>query len=196
MSIAITGPESLSSMWVNIVSTMAAAATGVLAWFAKVQIDSANREKRDRRLVADARVSALAYAVRRQLRSWLALESAPDTIQWKAEVAPTFTRSENCLQMALTEVHASPHVRTSLHGALVCYYRAMDTFDQVPPPANKLSTDRPTTLPGRVGTLRAEVASCAESLTGAIDPELEAANLRIPSHPAPPGQPGSSGSPP
>ena len=37
-----TGPHG------NLVSTVAAGATGALAWFAKVQIDTANREKQDR----------------------------------------------------------------------------------------------------------------------------------------------------
>ena len=139
---AAADPVSYWSTWVNLVSTVAAGATGALAWFAKVQIDSANREKQDRQAVADARISALAYAVRRQVRSWLALDSAPQTVKWKAEISPTFERVENCLQMALAEVHASSMVRAALREALVRYYRAMDTFDQLPSSPDEMSVDK------------------------------------------------------
>lgn len=165
----------------TLISTVAAGATGALAWFAKVQIDSANREKQDRQAVADARISALAYAVRLQVRSWLALDSAPQVVKWKAEISPTFARVENCLQMALAEVHASPMVRAALRKALVRYYRAMDTFDQLPPsPPGEMSVDKGASIWESLGTLHAEVESCADSLGGAIDPELEAADKGIP----------------
>jgi len=180
ISTAVADPVSYWGTWVNLVSTVAAGATGALAWFAKVQIDSANREKQDRQAVADARISALAYAVRRQVRSWLALDSAPHAVEWKAEISPTFERVENCLQMALAEVHASRLVRAALREALVRYYRAMDTFDQLPSPPDEMSVDKGASLLGGLGTLHAEVESCAASLAGAIDPELEAADKGIP----------------
>lgn len=180
ISTAGADPVSYWGTWVNLVSTVAAGATGALAWFAKVQIDSANREKQDRQAVADARISALAYAVRRQVRSWLALDSAPQVVKWKAEISPTFARVENCLQMALAEVHASPMVRAALREALVRYYRAMDTFDQLPSPPDEMSVDKGASIWGGLGTLHAEVESCADSLRGAIDPELEAADKGIP----------------
>ena len=164
--------------WVNLVSTVAAGATGALAWFAKVQIDSANREKQDRQAVADARISTLAYAVRRQLRSWLALDSAPHVVKWKAEIAPAFARVENCLHMALAEVHGSPNVRAALRDALVRYYRAMDTFDQMPSASGGMPADQRAVTAGIVAALHAEVESCADSLAGTIDPELEAADHR------------------
>ena len=180
VSTAAADPVSYWSGWVNLVSTVAAGATGALAWFAKVQIDSANREKQDRQAVADARISALAYAVRRQVRSWLALDGARQAVKWKAEISPTFARVENCLQMALAEVHASLLVRAALRDALVHYYRAMDTFDQLPSPPGGMSFNRGALTWVGLGTLHAEVEACADSLRGAIDPELERADRSIP----------------
>jgi hypothetical protein len=82
--------------------------------------------------------------------------------------------------MALAEVHASRLVRAALREALVRYYRAMDTFDQLPSPPDEMSVDKGASLLGGLGTLHAEVESCAASLAGAIDPELEAADKGIP----------------
>ena len=134
ISTAVADPVSYWSTWVNLVSTVAAGATGALAWFAKVQIDSANREKQDRQAVADARISALAYAVRRQVRSWLALDSAPHAVEWKAEISPTFERVENCLQMALAEVHASRLVRAALREALVRFDKTVRHYEVLAAP--------------------------------------------------------------
>jgi hypothetical protein len=48
-----------------------AAATVVLAFFAAVQLWREHRQKAEKRMAAQARISALAFLARRQLRSWL-----------------------------------------------------------------------------------------------------------------------------
>lgn len=167
--------------WLSALSTVAVAIfAGVEIWRGKRLREAEERrvkqEQEDRRVEADARVSALAYAVRRQARSWLALDSAPQVVQWKAEIASGFVRLEDRLHKALEEVHASVPVRASLRLALLHYYRAMDTFEQLPPTPEGMTLDKAALMWHGLSNLRAEVNECAESLTGAIDPALEAAD--------------------
>lgn len=63
----------------TLVSTIVTAvATGVLAWFAWVQMQAEKHHRADAARVADARINTLAYQLRRQLRSWVGTPAGND----------------------------------------------------------------------------------------------------------------------
>jgi hypothetical protein len=77
ISIAAQTPlliDEKQSWWEIGLQAGAAASTIAVAWFAGVQLWRERRASRDRQRAAETRLAALAFLLRRQLRSWLGID--------------------------------------------------------------------------------------------------------------------------
>lgn len=114
-------------MWTEVII---AAATAAVAWTAIQSLRRERKRDRERRQAADARVSAIAYALRRQLQSWWPEGTwpSPDTdqkVMRKAEsLVPHFDVAEERIEDLLALApNASPEVSKSIREAAVRFYR-------------------------------------------------------------------------
>lgn len=167
-------------LWSTILTV---ASTVVLAIFAGVQLEVARRhrnaddkraaqERADRQAAADARVSALAFALRRQLRSWIGSPHVnTDWVAWAREVKPDLPKQEERLHAMLAEADASPNIKHALRGALMPFYHAMDTLDRTKTEGT-LSGEEAMLIGVEMPRPEREMAACADLLEFAIDAEL------------------------
>lgn len=152
---------SISPEWLEALSVLAATA------LAGVALGTQWADARARRKSVDATISAEAYAVRRTLRGRIfgalhlqALGGVP-TFEPDPEV-------EARLQRAVAAApHASRPVAAAIRDAYVLYYRAT-----AQPPAENLAAMLNEARAAASAAALADLQTCVERLTAAIDPEL------------------------
>jgi hypothetical protein len=140
--IAVSGAPPLT-IWdkINAASTVVvAAATVFVAVLAFVEIRRAGAESRSRALATQARVSALAYALRRQVASWLGRTTFDpsflgygllDRQGWMRSVQAHFDTAEGRLtDLVERSADAAPKVRTAITLAFAEFYRAAHIINE------------------------------------------------------------------
>jgi hypothetical protein len=126
---------------INAVSTVVMAVTTiVVAFFAFVEVRRAGAESRSRVLATHARVSALAYALRRQVVSWLGRTTFDpsflgygllDRQAWMRGVQAHFDTAESRLtDLVERSADAAPNVRSAITLAFVEFYRAAHIINE------------------------------------------------------------------
>jgi hypothetical protein len=133
-AVVVGGPA--VSLWdkVNAFSTLAVAALAV------IEVWRARKEGKARVRAADARVAAIAYALHRQVESWLALITFDDTAlglglleyqQWMAEIQRHFPAAEARLtDLAERSAEASKTASDFISRAYVRFYSAADVVNE------------------------------------------------------------------
>jgi hypothetical protein len=158
-----------------------AVATVVLAGFAFVEIRRYGADQKSRERAADAKVSAEAFALRRQLRSWLASENRKEFFTWAQEVTPHMDRAEVRLNnMAGEAANGSANVQEMLREATARFYRGTNTLNET---LNDLAT-RPRKevledLKWEWPPADKDIQACVDLLTKVIDYRQENANQRL-----------------
>src|SRR5438552_12336606 len=156
---------------VTLVATIVmAAATAALAWFGSVQISEGRRQQTERRAAVDARISAQAYALRRQLRSWYQ-EHHPHEKQsflgWAATIQRHFDRAEDRLQELVAQIpEASPSVSRAVRQAYVEFYDATEIINR------EVAVGGTEGAALQLSTAFDGIRKCAHTISDAIDGDL------------------------
>ena len=168
---AAADPVSYWSTWAELVSSCGGGSDGALAWFAKVQIDTANREKQDRRAVADARISALALRSTAAGQVMARFGQRAANRQVEAEISDLCAGGEsppNGAGRSARLLHGARRPPRGAERATIAPWTCLTSCRL----AVEMSVDKGASIWGGLSTLHAEVESCADSLRGAIDAEL------------------------
>lgn len=158
-----------------------AISTTVVAAFAVIQVCKLFLDDRAHRSRADAKLSAQAYALRRQMRGWLAdgLTLDADMIIRAlrvTQIPDRVTTSEvrraedRILEMVATAPEASSVVASAIRTAYVLFYKATTRINYQLAYASSTLSDDGKELSGAFGDIKLAI----DSLSVAVDPELQA----------------------
>ncbi len=114
------------------VRRFAAAATVAVAVFALVELWNGRQARHARSKTANVRISAIAYALRRQLWSWLQIAKGKGNehhrlTQVQGQFDPAEDRITDLLALA---AEAPPNIQVYLREAYVWFYRATQTINE------------------------------------------------------------------
>jgi hypothetical protein len=174
-------------LWEVLSVVLEAAATVVVAVFAAIQLVKEWRRDRGVRRGADAKISAIAYPLRRQLRQWLGSGSAEDGLEtWlrAAQNAHSLAPELDAAEARITEIvrlaaEASRSVANSVRKAYVRFYlatAALNEYASTPRPDGNEFFDW---LRLRTDAVRELGEAVAELEGGAIDKSLLADERHI-----------------
>ena len=158
---------------VNALSTVVmAAATVVVGWVAVVEVLERKRARADRRRAVQGRISALAYALRRQLRSWHEEDHPHDKVtflRWGETIRRHFNRAEERLAdlMSLAaDADASPAVREAVRQTFVEFYDATGIVNR------EIDVGGSPGAALQLSSAFDGIKKSAQTIDDAIDPEL------------------------
>src|SRR5712692_1351237 len=127
-------------------------------------------DKRSRRRAIDARISAEAYALRRQLRSWIVgppLTALVGAIGWATRTQAHFDRAEARFAELVRNIpEASADVAEAVRRAYVLFYTATQRVNE------EVAVGGSPTGVATLNTAYAELEQGAQELDAAIDQEL------------------------
>lgn len=160
-------------------NALALLATIVVAFFAGVEAVNGYLDRDARRKTANVRISAIAYALRRQLSSWLQIAKGPGNEYERLQAVqghfqPAEDRIADLLGLA---ADATPSVQEYLREAYVRFYRATQTINEqhdVGRRGNWMAIDL-----AQWPRWEEDVTHCIGYLDRVVEPSLENADSRL-----------------
>jgi hypothetical protein len=182
-------PAPSDPLWRTVLDVFVAGSTIAVAFFAFVELKRAGADRKGRTKAANTKVSAVAYALRRQLRSWLEglwaeqfLYQGPQGVYRQMRQAQKgFDVAESRMQDAVaTAVDATSVVQEALREAYVRFYSATGMINYILQEVERQGASVGHTpvlskWSDCVGDLQATVAL----LDRVIDPALQSAEDRL-----------------
>ncbi len=162
--------------WRTLVDVLASLATVAVSCFAFLEWRRANREKAERlreaaaRIAAtDARIGSIAFALRRQIASWLQhpsvvnLNSARPWVDYL--VAPTNVAEARLTELMELAPAASPAVRNAVQIGFLWFYRAFDLVNAI---RDLAYAEQHKAAADRIPDAKMRLELCREWITAAV----------------------------
>jgi hypothetical protein len=175
--------EPLSPVSLTLFSTLVVAATTVaLSWFAGVQLFREKKRDEERRRAADARISAVAYALRRELRAMRAHEDLKDRRMetWGRAATRGLNITERRLhQLMALAADASATIAQALREAYVAYYAAANRVNYFAETPYPYGADEKWAWLQEAEHVEADLDEALAALERVIEPQLILAEQRL-----------------
>jgi hypothetical protein len=157
----------------------AAVATVAVALFALVELWNGRHARQARTKTANVRISAIPYALRRQLRSWLQPGKGKTQDQSLARVQQHFPTAEARMADLLTlAADPSPHLQEYLREAYVRFYRGTQTINEQLDQTGGLTKGYTLDL-SQWPRFEEDFTACIALLDRVVEPALENADSRL-----------------
>lgn len=183
----------------TLVDALASLATVAVSCFAFLEWRRANREKAERLREAaariagtDARIGSIAFALRRQIASWLQhpsvvnLNSARPWVDYL--VGPTNVAEGRLTELMELAPAASPTVRNAVQHGFLWFYRAFDLVNAI---RELAYADQHKPAADRIPDAKMRLEACREWITAAVPRDLLKADTQLAAELSLGGKPGS-----